>query len=248
MCWRLEFSIIKFGSAHFLQVDQGGGNFWLGFAEDEPQNPQTNSFRVSWLSTYDSDHPSFQKVRANRRVSLLIFFQVFVEYGQTSLIRAECVLVTGVRLSRMTEPNDSQEWWILPEKMRKRIEACRISWQGNDSFVPLALKPLKHRKRAMKRAAVDHIPSVLDPVSEVCFLSRFNAFSASFNLLAFAVVGKSNVSGAHAPALQLGQSSYCSRLGGGWNTSVVGPVSHWIIRSPPFQSVSRCFSTWLENI
>ena len=135
---------------------------------DEPQNPQTNCFRVSWLSTYDCEHPSFQKVRSSSlKTSPYFFIQIFVEYGQTSLIRAECVLVTGVRLSRMTEPKDNQEWWILSDKMKKRIDACRISWQGNDSYVPLALKPLKHRKRAVKHVG-DQIPSVPEPVSEVC--------------------------------------------------------------------------------
>ena len=99
-----------------------------------------------------------------------------MEHGTTSHIRAECVLVTGVRLSRMTEPRDSEEWWELASTMKERILLARHAWEQLDNFVPLVLKEIKRRKKSTQPKSIADAPCVQDPVSEVRIKFPYHQF------------------------------------------------------------------------
>ena len=145
------------------------GRFWLAVALEEPQRPQTNTFEVAYLATYPADHPSFQKVSSHLAFTLFTtpkISQIYVEHESTRKIRAESVLMIGVRLSRMTEPEDPEEWWVLSHNMRRSIEARRKAWEKDSNFVPTSLRPLKSKPKAIKPVAPTK-PPVSFPASEV---------------------------------------------------------------------------------
>ena len=107
--------------------------------------------------------------------------QIYVESGTSSSVRAPCVLMTGVRMSRMTEPSDAEEWWLLPEKMRAAIERCRIAWDNSPQYVPKAL-PIKRRlvsKTAKPMSWRDNPLIMENSVSEVRHTSFFISENSS---------------------------------------------------------------------
>ena len=61
--------------------------------------------------------------------------------------RASCLLATGVKLSRMTEPGE-EEWWVLAEVTRKSLNLLRVRWDLLPQFEPkvFALKPPAKQK------------------------------------------------------------------------------------------------------
>ena len=94
--------------------------------------------------------------------------QIYVENGRSDLIRAECLLVIGVRLARMTEPKDKEEWWLLSSKSKTQIEACRQAWENNPRFYPKVLPQIKRKTASKPRPVITQPrPTVLNPVSEV---------------------------------------------------------------------------------
>ena len=83
----------------------------------------------------------------------------------------------GVRISRMTEPLDHDDWWVLPDHMKTRIDAARIAWENNPNFVPSTLKPLKRRKSGKVKKGPEKLPPpppVSDPISQVSFSNNDN--------------------------------------------------------------------------
>ena len=89
----------------------------------------------------------------------------------------------GVRISRMTEPSDTHDWWVLPDRMKNRIDAARQAWETKPNFVPSTLKPLKRRRRSgnveKSPAKLPAPPPVSDPIAKVGFsnCSFLNTFA-----------------------------------------------------------------------
>ena len=111
--------------------------FWLGWAAEDISKPQTEMFEVHWLSTNKPGHPGFQKVGMHcSKIVFPMFSQIYVDSGVKNWNRASCILMTGVRLSRMTEPEDADEWWELSTSMKARLKAVAMPGKVPHSIFP----------------------------------------------------------------------------------------------------------------
>ena len=61
--------------------------------------------------------------------------------------QASCILATGVKLSRMTEPGD-EEWWLLADSTKKSLELLRERWDSTPQFDPRVYPFDPHVKKA----------------------------------------------------------------------------------------------------
>ena len=133
--------------------EEGKEEFWLGIATSDVESPGKKKFHLDWLSTFPFGHPLHQQVE-NLALSLdFKLNQIFVEYGEEfsrTKVRSSSVLATGVKLSRMTEPGES-EWWKLGAFTRKALESLRKSWGSSDNFLPRIFPLVKPRNRMKKQ-------------------------------------------------------------------------------------------------
>ena len=97
---------------------------------------------------------------------------MYVEYGQQSQIRASCLLATGVKLSRMTEPGET-EWWKLGTFTKKSLDKLRKAWGESKrapEFTPKAFPLQKTPKtQSSKPRKVTWLPLPPSSVTGVIF-------------------------------------------------------------------------------
>ena len=105
---------------------------------------------------------------------LTIYFQIYSYSGLRGSIRAESILVVGVKLVEMTEAK-GDEWWILSSKTKQMIEARRVAWDSTPQYQPRVSKPAKVATR--KRKPKQQIWTPLPPSSVTQVISTFGFFS-----------------------------------------------------------------------
>ena len=96
----------------------------------------------------------------------LTLTQIFCEHDTTSTITAECILAVGVKLSRMTEPGDRAEWYVLPDKTRQQLEKRRNAWDAISNYVPKVFADRPKRTRKSREPICLPRPLVDWPVSD----------------------------------------------------------------------------------
>ena len=112
-----------------------------------------------------------------------------MEYGKPTMEQASCILATGVKLSRMTEPGD-EEWWLLADSTKKSLESLRERWDSTPQFDPRVYPFDPHVKKVKTSLKVKTF-SALPPstVSKVSIESKLSeSFLISLQILSERVV------------------------------------------------------------
>ena len=123
----------------------GWGLLWL---------TQRNHNQIPSKST-GSQHSILNMNHINRCLYFLFFvlintlIKIYSFSGLRDKIKAESLLVVGVKLAEMTE-TQGDEWWMLPPKTKRMIEARRNAWEKAHQFVPIVTKCKKALPRKRK--------------------------------------------------------------------------------------------------